>query len=225
MRKGFKILTIISGILAVLFGLFTQSGVHWTSLLYFTQQSNIWAVIMSLVLLIKKDRPPLLNNIRFMTVSAISLTLIVFNLLLTPQLIASGDYGYLFSPGNVFAHYLTPILHLTDYLIYGKQSNKRVIFASVILPLIYFVFAMTANPLFNIMFYQKTVPYFFLDYQEYSFFKIGYAKTIDYGLKLGVFYWIIIILMIILILGSVLYGVKAKLSNKRASTTTNPHYL
>ena len=215
MKKWLKILTIISGILAVTFGLFYKNGVQWTSLLYFTQQSNIWAVIVAVIFLTKKEESNALNTVRFMSVSAITLTLIVFNILLTPQLILSGDYSYLFSPGNLFAHYITPILHLVDYLLYGKQGRRSLIMSSLVLPLIYFVFAMSANPIFKVSFNQKPVPYFFLDYQEYSFFKIGYAKTIDYGLKLGVFYWILIILGIILLLGFVLYAVKEKVDRKR----------
>lgn len=215
MNKVFKILTIISGVLGVLLGILTKNGVQWTSLLYFTQQSNLWAAIMASILLIKKDRPDYINKLRFMVVSAISLTLIVFNLLLTPQLIAEGRWDYIFSFTNLFAHYLTAIFFITDYLLFGKKENVKVIYYSLILPLVYFVFAMTANPLFNISFYGSTVPYFFLNYQEYSFFKMGYAKTVEHGLKLGVFYWVIIVLVIILLIGSGLYFIKEKLSKSK----------
>lgn len=217
MKKLFKILTIISGVLAVILSIFSKGDVRWTSLLYFTQQSNLWAAIMALILLLWKNPPKYIEKIRFMVVAAIALTVIVFNALLTPQMILEGQYSYLFSFENVFAHYLTGIFFIIDYLLYGEKNTIKSIFYTLILPLLYFVFAMTANPLFNIMFYKSPVPYFFLDYKEYSFFKIGYAKTVEHGLKLGVFYWIIINIIIILLIGSLLYLIKGKVDEKRTS--------
>ena len=168
-----------------------------SSFLYFTIQSNIWigitclifAVLAAVGLYTKKN---LIKNwlyiLKFMFTVAITLTFIVMALLLTPEAIARGDYIYLASPGNIFNHYITPILAIIDFALFDTAWKNRWInsFYAAIMPFYYLIFALICSFSGVIFSSGEKVPYFFLNYDKLTWFQFTSKGP-------GVFWWIIIL--------------------------------
>lgn len=208
-KKGTVIAIIIKSVAIVLIVIgvllnFFQNGDFMAgskSLLYFTIQSNILAAIISAVgiffdvqKLRGKQRPSndIFNYFKLVATTGVTLTLIVFWTLLTSMVPPS----YLYSVSNLTLHTLVPILVLLDYIFFTDnfKPKKRMIAITWSFPLFYFAFAMILS-LFEVQFSSGThVPYFFLDYEKYGWFKISSDA-------IGVFYWVVIILILVYAIG------------------------
>jgi len=181
---------------------FTGKG---TTFLYFTTQSNIWigmtcllfAVLMIIGLRSKKS---LLKNwmftVKFIFTVAITLTFLVMALLLTPEMIASGHGDYLFTPGNLFPHYVTPILAVIDFLLNdtGWQNRWTHSIFAAIMPVYYLIFAFICSFSGVVFSGGENVPYFFLNYDKLSWF--GFTSRGP-----GVFWWILILTIFVIGMG------------------------
>jgi len=180
--------------------------------LFFTQLSNLFVALVSLVLItfdinkLSKDNktiPNWLNYLKFSATIGITLTFIVFWALLAKDESAS----YLRSFNNLSLHTIVPILAITEYVLFTKDFGltKKGMTTALIPPLAYFIFAMILMA-FNVSFGDgKVAPYFFLNYKELGWF--GFSGG------LGVFYWIIIVLSIIYVLAyvvSLLHNIRLK---------------
>lgn len=170
----------------------------WNVFKAFTVQSNIWITLMVLILVIYQSRhpneqlPKYLIILKFMTTAAILLTYIVFAVLLSPFV----TFNYLISPTNLFLHVVTPMLAVIDFILFDSllYTKKSVVYSALVLPFIYAV-------IFEITYVitdSLPVPYFFLDYQQLGWFLV----TPD---GIGIAYWMIIILGIILGIACGLY--------------------
>jgi len=183
---------------------FTGRG---TTFLYFTTQSNIWigitcllfAVLMIIGLRSKKS---LLKNwmftIKFIFTVAITLTFLVMALLLTPDMIASGYGDFFFTPGNIFPHYITPILAVIDFLFFDTvwQSRWTHSILAAIMPVYYLIFAFICSISGVIFTGGENVPYFFLNYDRLSWFRFTSKGP-------GVFWWIMILSIFVIGMGIV----------------------
>ena len=176
-----------------------------TNLLYFTTQSNIWigclclvfAVLMIIGLCIKKN---LLKNwfyiLKFMFTISITLTFLVMAFVLTPDMIARG-FGYsFFVPGNIFPHYVTPLLAIADFILFDTEwiNKYRNSFYAVIMPIYYLIFAFICSYNGVIFSRGEKVPYFFLNYDKLTWF--GFTSNGP-----GVFWWISLLSVFIIGMG------------------------
>ena len=107
-------------------------------------------------------------------------------------------------------HLIIPIISIIDYLLDGFDKRMKLYYLplSLTFPLYYLGFAYIASSLgvkFQDYVEGKEVlskfPYFFLDYEKYGWL------TID-GLKIGVIYWYIMIIIDILFISLILVLVK-----------------
>lgn len=152
----------------------------------FTIQSNIWAGSIALLGLgfswfsKNKSGPAWLEPIRFMFTTSITLTWLVFAILLTPTM----SLSYLLSQSNFYLHSLTPILSVIDYI---RQPNDRVPFKNLwtvmIMPILYSLYFFVEYAYTG----EMPVRYFFMDYRKHGWFGISRKG-------LGVVYWMILLL-------------------------------
>lgn len=207
-KKWLKVAIVISGSMGIAVAL-KSSGLIPT-LLYFTNMSNILAAVVAGIFLYfdmsKKDVKPFFHILRFISTSGIALTFVVFTTVLMPSVILQGYANYLYSPSNIFLHNLTPILMMLDYMLYArKEENKKVLYA-LVFPLTYLVFALTINPLTGVLFEGNLrVPYFFL-----NFYVNGWLTLNQGFLKIGAFWWIILIVPLVSLIGFILILVRRK---------------
>lgn len=195
---------------------------------FFTVQSNIFVIIIMMILnvfdvlkLCEKfvKVPTLLYRIKFISTTAISLTSIVFCLLLTPLLVLEGRADVAFSFSSIVMHVIVPFISIYDWFVDDGEQHVPLYAAPIplIFPLYYMFFAYIASAC-GVRFrsYEEGVevmskyPYFFLDYETYGFFKID-------GINFGIVYWLIIIIIDVLIicfglilLKNLIYYLKAK---------------
>ena len=215
---------IVSTILGIIFDCI--SGVGIVAFLYFTVQSNIWIMIISIIYMIYQIKffkngliniPNWIYNFKFMATVAISLTFLIFTFVLAPLIIKDGRIDELFSINNFCLHEVTPILSIINFSLFDSnyKFKKNTKFLGLILPIYYFIFSIllkvfSGKPYFisanNT--YSK-FPYFFLDYETFGWF------TLNKGIKhLGVFYWIIFISLLILGIGFILLKLQKFNHNK-----------
>ena len=196
---------IIIGILGIIFSSVSSSGFNGVAFLYFTIQSNITIIGIEIVFLIDAIRQLLgkstfinqiLLKIKYIFVVAITITFLVFTTLLAPTLTTS----YLLSYNNLSLHIIVPILALTDFFIFDKDIEMKVstAFLGTAMPVYYFVFFFIGTKVGFRYIGNAKAPYFFLEYDNLTWFKIT-----EKGL--GVFYWLMILFVGISVLCLILY--------------------
>ena len=199
-RLKFSILLKSLGVLFGFIGLaltfiggdgFVTSG---EALLYFTIQSNLWILLTMVVYLIAAIRrylghevslPRWLSIVKYVFTVAISLTFVVFALLLSPFM----DLAYLASPSNLCMHFLAPICAILDFIFFDSKISftKKEVLWTLIPPLYYLVFALGLS-FAGVKFAEgASVPYYFLDYTTRGWFAISSSG-------MGVVYWILLML-------------------------------
>ena len=179
--------------------------------LYYTTQSNIAIGLVCLAFAIldvlsycgkKVHIPHWLNVVKYAASVAITLTFLVFWVMLAP--IQMKEYPELiFDFDSILCHGVVPILSVADWLVnaQGYRHKKTDFWWSISTPLVYFVFVMSASLSGADFGYGAKVPYFFLDFYQYGWFNLS-------TFPMGVFWWILIVLGIVLGIGAVLLKVK-----------------
>lgn len=211
----FNLLLVICVIFGQYFSFTKRSYLNATGspLLYFTNQSNVWIgvialvfVIFDFVVLVKNkdiEKPNYLYIIKFMCTVAITLTGVIFNFILYPQAVINNIPLLYFSLHNFFVHVIVPVLSVISYIIfdYRFRTTKFTFLFATILPIYYLCFSLILSA--NNVYFTKdsTVPYFFLDYKTYGWFNIS-------SNGLGVFYWIIIVILMICIIAIIFIVIK-----------------
>lgn len=204
--KSLVVLCVIIGIIFT----FIQSEIERSQqLLYYTVQSNIWVGIIFAVFLIyeiisyRKGGENIIPNwlliTKFAVTVAITLTCIVYNFVLYPSSLHTDDPTNPLRVCSLFTHIIVPILAIYDYFKYDhKMKIKKTTFLwGLSTPLYYLPFAIIcANLGANFGDGQK-FPYFFLDYELNTWFELG-------GGKIGVFYWIIMLAIVVALISIVL---------------------
>ncbi len=196
-----QLLLLVFGMLGLGFTIFGEGFMNTGTFLYYTVQSNLLAMLTALVMLFFEVRcrrggeiPAAAEFLRLLSAVAITLTFLVFSLMLTPKMLADGEGAYLTSPGNLFVHNLVPICAILDWCLFGSARKLRrgsaLCGLAPAFAYICFVYVCVVN---GITFSGKTVPYFFFDYQTYGWLRIGGG--------LGVVYWVALLALVLIALG------------------------
>ena len=220
-NKKFALVFRICAFLFATIGILRQTGILFgivsiRPFMYYTVQSNILAVILFAMLIIKT-----INSIRtginesvgyYPRISMICtvyllVTLIVFWALLVPQLRL--DMDYLLSFENLAVHLITPLLCLIDYVLFSEARKLKYsdVYYVCLYPVLYVIFSIGAGLSGYVYGYERVsdspfsshlelvpvrVPYFFLDYYRLGFMVIVYCVGIllFFLLLSHIIYWI-----------------------------------
>ena len=221
--KFMKIAVAVSAFYGVALGLLTAKADGYTStfsrLMYFTAQSNIWLGVLYAVLAVfclskNKSRGAGMRRLyflRYIAIVSISMTCLVFCLLLAPF---SGDTTYrAWSLPNIWTHVVTPVLAVIDFFIDRQAICFQRAVAFSLLPFaIYFAIASVLS-LYQVDFGRgEPFPYFFVNYfSPVGLF--GFSSTPPY--VLGSVYWYILFALVALGLAVVYKNVYKKLDITR----------
>lgn len=215
----FKTIVIILAVVGIVdtatASMFMAGGV----LLYFTIQSNIAIAFICFVFLLfdiislfkKKtvEIPRWLYISKFLCTVAITLTFLVFWLILVPTFPRGMLGTYLKSLGNLCCHTFVPIFAILDWLFFdrGYRSKKNDYLWGTAMPLYYLLFSMIAGIAGADFGGGSKFPYFFLNYEKNGWLSLGRSG-------IGVIWWIIIVAAIVICISSILMWSKNKLYQK-----------
>lgn len=209
-------LLLIFGTLGLGFTIFGGGFMNTGTFRYYTVQSNLLAMLTAAVTLFfwlrcrnGRALPAAAERLRLTSTVAITLTFLVFSVMLTPKMIADGQGAYLTSPGNLFVHNLVPICAILDWCLFASTKKLKTAEALYgLLPAFVYLCFVHLCVTLGLDFSGNTVPYFFFDYQAYGWLDI----TSD---GLGVIYWIAILAAVLLGLGFAFLGI-ARRRERRA---------
>ena len=136
-----------------------------------------------------------------MFTTSVLLTWFAFAVLLTPIM----KPAYLVSISNFCLHNLTPMLALLDFINFDHayMPEKKHTWLALIMPALYMLFFFSASEMIG----KLPVQYFFLDYKTHGWFSIGAGG-------IGVVYWIVILFLVCLAIGSTALILKSKCREK-----------
>ena len=115
---------IILALEVIGFGLYVCTN-HSISMQYYTMDSNLLALFSSMLFLffVKKDKE-IVRDLRFITTSCLTVTILVVIFILTPM--ANFNYKALMLENEFFIfHLLCPIISIISYIFYEKRSFKE----------------------------------------------------------------------------------------------------
>ena len=182
---------------------------------FFTVQSNLLVLFVMIAFsmfdILKLSgkfvsHPDFLYKLKLVSTSAITLTFIVFGIILTPILIIDNLSKVVLSYSSIVMHQIIPIIAILDFLLDDENQMLKYRYAPITLafPLYYFILTLILSkvgvtyPSYkNGQCVDAKFPYFFLDYEDNTWFKIIISNNID-ETKIGVFYWLVLILIIII---------------------------
>lgn len=180
-------------------------------LLYFTYQSNVWAMVMTAVYFVLGviglasggvKVPRVLQVARYAVAVSVTITFLVFWTLLAPAF----STDELLALRNQLLHTAVPILFVADFLLFdrGKPMSKAGGLWAALLPLYYLVFSLSfgaANPEYL---YDggSHYAYFFLNLDKYGWFGTNAG--------MGVLWWVLILLCLTLVIGYVYRFIQRK---------------
>ena len=120
------------------------------SLVYYTEQSNILALISSSIILIyllnNKTIPRYLSLFRLVTTVSLLVTFLVVIFILAPMF--NFNYGWLlFSGASLYMHLLCPLLSVISFIYFENHSfnNKYDSLIGIIFTIIYAIIAIVLN--------------------------------------------------------------------------------
>ena len=198
---AFRLGALIFALAGVLVAVGAASGeVGFGSLMFYTLQSNILAVILFAYLAFRTGRSMKENlcgsvgfNTRLVMVLTVDLlvTMIVFWAVLAPGV----PPEYLLTFDNITVHTITPLLCLLDYILFSEAGRLkyRDVYYVCIFPLFYVVFATIAGQAGYVFYYVNTTeslfssaiiqepvraPYFFLDFDEYGIMAVVFIAAL-----------------------------------------------
>ena len=194
-------LIVISSGYGIYLSFYAQGFMSRGAILYYTIQSNLFVLIISLIFVIinikklygKKVDKQIFYFLKYISTVAITITFLVFSLLLAPQLILNNTGKYLFSLGNLTVHFISPILAIISFLYTDNnlKIQRRTYLCGLIGPLYYLILALILSLISEKKLFigldgtPSKVPYFFLDYITNGWFTLS-----NNLFKIGSFYWI-----------------------------------
>jgi hypothetical protein len=142
---------------------------------YYTLQSNIIALVYFAFLAARTlgkrsvELTPGGRTVKGMIMLCVFLTFLIFHFVLRPTLFTmgadSGSGSYVFSPGNILVHYVTPLLAVADWLLFDQKGRFRkfdpLIWTAI--PWAYLAFAMIRAQFAAFSISGSRYPYFFID--------------------------------------------------------------
>lgn len=177
---GFKLIYLAGAIYGVLLNLFAPGAEVWSVLSFYTMQSNLFCIALTLVLLacdltdIDYHENRLYTALRFCALVSILLAFTVYHAVLEPRMSAEYPaYFSGFSVLNAIIHMYTPVMLLLDYLLFDEKGLFRWWYAplSAAVPLLYAVYLAiysATGGVFVTFNKVQSAPYFFLDYQTFG---------------------------------------------------------
>lgn len=218
MKKYFKFIARIFFIIVCAVGIYTNivktnsdafMG-NGTALNFYTLQSNILVLITEVILLFysfsdvnktsKFYRP--IAILKYITTTAITLTFLVFWGMLAPYM----ELESLLEPSCILVHVITPIFMIIDFLIENDKEmlKMRDVGYTLIPPVYYLVYCLVRAEISDTTLTGGSrYPYWFIDVDMYGWF--GNENGI------GVIYWVILMVFIVLGIGFGLMFSKKKL--------------
>lgn len=179
--------------------------------LYFTIISNTGIAIIMLVMLLcrsieliakRQIIPQWLYTLKYLFTSALFTTLVVAFAILAP---AIKSLSYIFTPKNVLAHLLAPLLATVDFLVFDKGFviKKYSVLQSLILPGLFSLVTLALS-VKRVSYTNGTnYPYFFFDYRSLGWFTLSLHKP-------GTFWWLLIIAAITMLCSWILLKLKSR---------------
>lgn len=183
-----------------------------TALNFYTIQSNILVLTTQVILFIydlfyeklKEKFSKFISILKFVSTTAITLTLLVFWGMLAPYM----EMETLKSFSCILVHLVIPLGMIFDFLFSKDeyQVKKNDILFSLIPPVLYFIFCLIRAEISEVRLTGGSrFPYWFIDIDAYGW--LGNENGI------GVLYWIMIIAIIVLFIAGCLYLLNKKISN------------
>ena len=171
-------------------------------ILYYTVQSNLWvflvtAIYLALAVVSLTTHTTAISRVlelaRFAVLVGITITFLVFWLMLAPQM----EKAYLLSLNNLLVHTVVPLLFIADFFLFNRIApvGRLAVLWSISMPLYYFIFTLVnaaVNPRLSFDDGSR-YPYFFLDVDKLGWFGFSHG--------MGVFWWVLILLGLTLGLG------------------------
>lgn len=219
--KLFVIIFSIAGLLCNFISASADGYSHWSKrLLYFTTLSNLWiAVTVALMLLLPYASAwnsstrvkNFLYILRYIFVISITLTGFIFCFVLAPG--AENDNYNAWTVGSIFVHVLVPAASIADFFVDPCRVHVqwRHAFLTLVPPFFYLVFASLLGSLGVDFGRGDTFPYFFMNYNSPAGV-FGTSDVMPY--KIGSFYWIAFMLLVIISLAA-LYRALYNLARKK----------
>lgn len=228
MKDKTRILLIIIRIVCIL--LFPLSYVFDPTrageITFFTVQSNLLVLITMLISCIYDilslsgkfiEKPSFLYKLKLISTASIFLTFIVFGVILTPIIIKEGRPDVVLCYSSIVMHQIIPIVALVDWCLDTGEEKLSLAYTPLplVFPLYYFILTMILSNLGvtypsyeNGVQVEAIVPYFFLNYKKYGWFRID-------GINLGVAYWLVILAVAISTASFVLLLIKRVIDLKK----------
>ncbi len=171
-----------------------DSGLTGSLFKAFTIQSNACTAIISGLFLAAEgsgrtlEASPCLSAVKYMFTTSILLTWLVFSVLLAPAM----SIGYLTSASNILLHTIAPMLAMADFLNSrdALKEDRVSLLLPLVMPLAYALYFFSSYSITGKM----PVPYFFLDYVRFGWFRIGSSG-------IGVAYWMAVLMLMLVLLG------------------------
>lgn len=190
---------------------------------YFTTLSNIFISIMLLYFLVKDiysikyNKKIIINNklyiIKFLATISITLTFLVFLILLVPTMEGGIINSYLGNgAGSLCVHFITPILAIIDFLLFDRDYKAKRVHAvyAIFPPLLYVVFVVLASSL-GLRWGTMYAPYNFLNYHAPTgWFGFDLSLMGWETLGIGVFYMIVLLSIIFILIGMLFLWLRKK---------------
>lgn len=197
-----KCITIIAACYGTYLSILGKNGFmsNWNALLFFTIQSNLWIAcwfIVEGIMMFKKDKydSRLVNILKLMFTVAISLTGIVFVVVLAPTL--PNPY----TTNNVLTHVVVPLCAVLDLFVCADRMNlRRTDFLFSVIPPIYYVIFSAIGYINHWHFVgELNYPYFFLNWGSPAG-AIGFTKDSPW---MGPVWWILLLACAVVCMGLV----------------------
>lgn len=195
---------------------------HWLKrLLYFTQQSNLWIGVTSLIFAIfeikndNKEKQLLVASVfKFIFTVSITITGIIFCSVLAPF----ADFD-IWNFATVVTHVVVPVLSIIEFFVDKSivELDKKFVWYSIFPPLIYFIFAGVLGSLGVDFGRGDTFPYFFMNFSS----EVGLFGFINSDPpQFGSVYWLILIILMIYLLSFVYLKIRNRLTKKAHNSLT-----
>jgi len=218
-QLAYRLTLIVACLIGLYFNFFGGKNgmMNLHPLIYYTIQSNLLVLVVTVLTLVLnavdmdngRARPRgWLNVLRFATAPAITLTFLVFWALL------SGMVGtdYLLSPNNLCVHTLIPVMYVLDFFLFDREkpvTGAQVLWSAA-MPVYYMAFAVARAEIIGERLYTGSrYPYFFIDLDTYGW--LG-----GNGRGMGVLWWLLILLALVIGMGAGYRALYIFLNKKRA---------
>lgn len=211
-----KIIVVISAVLGTIISAYAGRDTFMGGsrvFMYFTIQSNIGIALICgtglVMLMYNKDIPYAWNVVKFVGTVAITLTGVVFVIVLAPTL---GDKAW--NVQNVLTHVIVPIVSVIDFFIVmsGVEIKRNSVFYVIIPPLLYAIYAGIGYTNGWEFSKGKNYPYFFLNWGSPAG-AFGFTNELPY---MGSAWWIIALFVFLIAVGSGYLTIAKNIGRKRA---------